>query len=355
MNDILILGGGYGGALAAVRLARRGMRVTLVDARPAMSERIRLHQVVAGDDVAPISYARLFRRLPIEVVQARVVGIDRESKCVHTTAGDLEYTQLVYALGSESDTPAHAVSVANPLLVRAKLREARLVTVVGGGLTGIEVASEVAERHPHLAITVVHSGTLGEDLCARAQRHLRRWMHEHDVTLLERTRATAVDQEGVTLEEGQRLPAHVVLWCGAFRVSDLARAAGLRVNERGQIVVDEQLRSSDRSIFAIGDAAARANLRMSCALAMPMGAYVADVIAGVTAEPFRFAFAARCISLGRHDGIVQFVHPDDSPREVSLTGRPAAWVKEMVCRYTTAALRLESRGVPYRWPKAEVA
>lgn len=356
MNEtILILGGGYGGALAAARLAKRGIPVTLVDTRPALVERIRLHQVAAGDEVAPIPYSRLFRGLPVEFVQARVTSIDRERKRVQTTDGELAYDKLVYALGSESVTPEHAVSVANPLAVRAKLREAKHVVIVGGGLTGIEVASEIAERHPHLDVTLVHSGQLGDDLGARAQRHLREWMEAHHVTLLEETRVTSVDAEGVMLESGEHLFAGAVLWCGAFRVSDIARTAGLRVNERGQIVTDEQLRSSDPSIFAIGDAAARGKLRMSCALALPMGAYVADVIAGATSEPFRFAFAGRCISLGRHDGIYQMVNADDSPRELAITGRPGAWVKEMVCRYTTLSLRLESRGVHYRWPKAEVA
>jgi NADH:ubiquinone reductase (H+-translocating) len=350
MNErILILGGGYGGALAAARIAKRGVPVTLVDANAALVERIRLHQVAAGDDVAPVPYSRLFRDLPVEVVQARVTSIDRARKRVQTTDGELAYDKLVYALGSVSETPEHAVSVANPFAVRARLREAKHVVIVGGGLTGIELTSEIAERHPHLDVTLVHAGNLGDDLSQRGRRHLLKWMHEHQVTLLENTRVTSVDEEGVTFADGRHLYASVVLWCGAFRVSDIAREAGLEVNARGQIVVDEQLRSSDPSIYAIGDAAAVTGLRMSCAVALPMGTYVADVLTGDTAEPFHFAFVIRCISLGRHDGIIQFVHADDSPKELALTGRPAAWIKELVCRYTVLSLRLE------RWPRVEAA
>ncbi|HEX8616935.1 MAG TPA: FAD-dependent oxidoreductase [Thermoanaerobaculia bacterium] len=355
MNNIVILGGGYGGALAAARLAKRGIAVTLVEARSAFVERIRLHQVVAGDDVASIPYARLFRGLPVELVQAKVIAIDRERKVVQTTDGEVAYGRLIYALGSESVTPEHAVSVADPIAARAKVRAAQHVVVVGGGLTGIEIASELAERHPHLDLTLVHSSKLGADLGPRAQRHLREWMSAHHVTLFEETRVTAVEQDAVVFDTGERLYAGAVLWCGAFNVLDIPRAAGLRVNARGQIVVDEQLRSSDPDIFAIGDAAQCGGLRMACALAMPMGAYVADVIAGVTDEPFRFAFNGRCISLGRNDGIMQFVTADDTPRELAITGRAGAWVKEMVCRYTTLSLKLEARGVHYRWPKAEVA
>src|SRR5688572_5161592 len=76
MNEnILILGGGYAGVMAAARIARRGTPVTLIDARDGMVERIRLHQVAAGDDIPPVAYKQLFRNLPVNVVRARVTSI----------------------------------------------------------------------------------------------------------------------------------------------------------------------------------------------------------------------------------------------------------------------------------------
>ena len=132
------------------------------------------------------------------------------------------------------------------------------------------------------------------------------------------------------------------MWCTSFEVSAIAREAGLRVNERGQIVVDDFLRSSDPDIYAAGDAADCRGRRMSCALALPMGAYVADLLSGATEKPFRFGFVIQCISLGRNDGIIQFVHADDSPKERCLTGRPAAWIKELICRYTVMSMRMEA-------------
>lgn len=346
-NPITILGGGYGGALAAARLANRGIPVTLVDAGPGLVERIRLHQIAAGDDIAPIPYSRLFRDLPVEVVQARVTGIDRARKRVLLNSGELAYDKLVYALGS--------ATADNPLLVRARLRNAKHVAIVGGGLTGIETASELAERHPRLDITIVDRGTIGSALSPRAQRHLRDFMERHHVTLLENIGVTEVVDDGIQLDTGQKLYADVVLWCASSRISPIAREAGLQVNARGQIVIDEHLRSSDPSIFAIGDAAEVPNRRMSCALALPMGAYVADFLANVTDEPFRFGFAAQCISLGRNDGIIDFVNSEDSPRGITITGRAGAWMKELICRYTVLSVRMETRGLHYSWPKAELA
>jgi NADH:ubiquinone reductase (H+-translocating) len=310
---IVILGGGYGGTLAAARLARRGIPVTLIDARDALVERIRLHQVVAGDAVPPIPYSRLFRNLPVNFVQTRVTSIDRQRKLIN---GSIPYDKLVYALGS-------ANAPLEPLV------DAKTVAVVGGGLTGIELASEIAARHPEVKVTLYEAQTIGRGLSAKAQRHLRAWLAEHGVTVVENQRV-------------ERPSEDAVFWCTSFALSPIAREAGLHVNARGQIVVDDHLRSSDPDIYAIGDAADFRGKRMSCAIALPMGSYVADVLSGATSKPFRFGFVIQCISLGRNDAIIQFVHADDSPKELCITGRAAAWVKELICRYTVMSMRLEA-------------
>lgn len=317
MNNerIVILGGGYGGAMAAARIAKRGVPVTLVDARDALVERIRLHQVAAGEEIAPIPYARLFRKLPVHVVKARVTSIDRERKLVN---GSIPYDKLVYALGSMNGS-------------FEPVREARRVAVIGGGLTGIETASEIAERHPEIKVTLYEANTIGHGLSAKAQRHLRAWLAEHGVEVVEHRQA-----------EARPTFADVTIWCTPFQLSPIAKKAGLHVNARGQIVVDDHLRSSDPDIYAIGDAADFRGRRMSCAIALPMGSYVADLLTGATTKPFRFSFVIQCISLGRNDGIIQFVHADDSPKELCITGRAAAWVKELICRYTVMSMRLEA-------------
>jgi NADH dehydrogenase FAD-containing subunit len=329
MNEnITILGGGYAGTIAAVRIARRGTPVTLIDMRDGLVERIRLHQVAAGDDIPPIPYTRIFRNLPVDVVRACVTSIDRATKRVITTAGVFAYDKLVYALGSESTE--------NPLVIRERLRTAWKVTIVGGGLTGIETAAEIAERHPHLAVTLIDRGVVGAGLSQRAQRHLHAFFDAHNINI--------VENRYVPLEED--LDADLVIRCTSFALSPIAWDAGLRVNERGQVLVDDHLRAtSDPSIFVIGDAAYVPGKRMSCALALPMGSYVADFLTGRTRDPFQFGFVIQCISLGRSDGIVQFVNADDTPRDRAIVGRPAAWVKELICRYTVLNLKMESRGM----------
>jgi NADH dehydrogenase FAD-containing subunit len=82
---------------------------------------------------------------------------------------------------------------------------------------------------------------------------------------------------------------------------------------------------------------------MACATAMPAAQHaartVAAVLAGREPRPWRFRYAIRCVSLGRSDGLVQVVHTDDRPRDLVLTGRAAARIKEAIC---VNALRVQT-------------
>ncbi len=142
---------------------------------------------------------------------------------------------------------------------------------------------------------------------------------------------------------GGVLDFDLCIWAGAFGVPALAREAGLTVNGRGQMLVDDHLRSvSHPTVYAVGDAANPSEaidtpIRMGCATAYPMGAYAADdVVArvrGKAHQAYDFAYFVRCISLGRDDALIQVVDEDDQPKERIITGWLGARVKEMVSRY----------------------
>jgi NADH dehydrogenase FAD-containing subunit len=176
------------------------------------------------------------------------------------------------------------------------------------------------------------------------------------VTVREGVTVERVLPDGVLTADVTHIPADFTIWVGSFTVSPLARESGLAVSRNGQILVDPYLRSTSHpDVFAVGDAAA-SSLRMACATAMPLGAHAADNLAALAnnqpLQPFRFSFAGRCISLGRHAALMQLVDPDDSPREQIVTGRLGALIKEMICRYTVDSLYW-TRTLPsaYWWPK----
>jgi NADH dehydrogenase FAD-containing subunit len=371
---IVIIGAGYAGMLAAIRLARQTRRdqaqITLVNAGDHFIERIRLHEWLTHKPLRSHRIDRLLRGTGVRFINGCVTALDPIHKTVQIESaaalqaggGVLNYDRLIYALGSHTNRwrvpgvaeHAHVLEGASGEALRAALpalaeRNARLV-VVGGGLTGIEAATELAGAYPGLRVTLVTEGVFGADLSGKGQAHLRQIFARQQIEVIENTPVECVEAGRLLTASGGAIPFDACMWAAGFIAPPLAREAGLTVNGRGQIHVDESLRALGQdSIYVAGDAAAVelpwGALRMGCVSAMPMGAYVADRLSAEVVDkptkPFRFGFVVRCISLGRRDGLVQQVGADDTPQERIVTGWMAALVKEFICQYTARTMTLE--------------
>lgn len=352
-TNIVVLGAGYSGQLAARLAARQNdTTVTLVNDRDRFVERVRLHQHAAGQDLRERPLSELVDGTGIRLVIDRATAIDPVAKSVVLAGGEtLAYDTLVYALGSRMDfgsvpgvvEHAYTVVVAEEAeRLRVRLRDSGVVTVVGGGLTGIEAATELAEQHQDLKVRLVTSGVLGAALSEKGRRHLRRSFDRLGIEIRDDVRVTEVRADGVVLADGEHVPSDVVVWTTGFTVPTLAAEAGLAVDEHGRLIVDETIRStSHEDVYGIGDAAAMhmasgQELRMACATGLPVAQQAIRAIAarraGREPKPFKFRYVNQCISLGRRDGLVQFVDAHDQPKEAILTGRLAALYKEMIVR-----------------------
>ncbi|WP_028934003.1 NAD(P)/FAD-dependent oxidoreductase [Pseudonocardia spinosispora] len=355
-GKIVVLGAGYAG-LPAAKLAARwtDAQVTLVNASDRFVERVRLHQLAAGQQLSDLPIAGLLQGSGVRLVVDRVTAIDPVAHIVTLAGSDepLHYDQLIYALGSRVNLDAfpgaaeHAYTVAGEEQARnleRRLPDSETVAVVGAGLTGLEVAAELAECHPRLKVRLVGAGMLGAGLSAKGQNHLRQTFARLGVEVRENARVAEVRRDGVLLDDGDHVAADTVVWTAGFEVSPLAREAGLTVDDSGRVIVDELLRSlSHPDVTVVGDAASAhlpdgQELRMACATSIPMAQQAVRALAarreGKEPKALRFRYVNQCISLGRRDGLIQFVHADDSPREGVITGRFAALYKETVVRAT---------------------
>lgn len=378
---ILILGGGYAGLIAAARSARAGSaaEITLVNASPDFVQRIRLHEALAGSTPRSFTIPKLLARRDVRFVQGFVELLEpgRQQVLGRDRGGNrftLGYDELILALGSYTPTPSPDIAVHTVQLDKLAAIEAAAgqlrelagrggrVLVVGGGLTGIETATELAERFPPLRIGLTTSGRLGDSYSPSGAEHLYRRFAQLGIQLWEQTPITQVEQGRAWSVDGTAVPFDLCVWCGGFAAPALISQSGLPVDRYGRVVVDEMLRAVDHpQIFAVGDAAAidvgGKTIRMSCASALPMGAHAGDnirrLLGGEELEPFGMAFAARCISLGRRDALVQWVTPTDESRPSVWTNRRARYIKELICRATYTLVAQELRlGLPlYRWPK----
>ncbi|MEV7988420.1 FAD-dependent oxidoreductase [Micromonospora sp. NPDC085948] len=361
-HRIVVLGAGYAGAIAAGRLARRLHRddtqITIVNADDDFVERVRMHQLATGQHLRRRPLTDVYAGTGVEVRVARVTAVDVDRRTVALVAehgtDEIAYDTLVYALGSTSadhgvpGVAEHAYDLAGrPSAARLRDRLAQLpagatVLAVGGGLTGLEAVTEIAEARPDLDVALAARGALGDWLTAKARQHLRGVCDRLGITVHEHTDIARVDATGAVTGDGQVIPAQVTVWTAGFAVHPIAAATTLTVADTGQIVVDATMRSvSHPDVYAVGDAAVAEGpggkpLRMSCASGTPMAWQAADAIATrltgrtkIPKAPLRYF--NQCISLGRRDGIIQYVTADDRARPALLKGTLAARYKEFVC------------------------
>lgn len=371
-HRIVVAGAGYAGMMAAVGLSRRTRRfatdITLVNPTPRFVERLRLHQIAAGQELTVHRIPDLVAGTGITFVEASVTAVDPARHTVETDdGGRLDYDTLVYAVGSATATAAtpgvaqHAytlngVDAAGALA--ARLPGARTVVVCGGGLTGVEAATEIAESHPHLKVALVSSTPPGSMMGPRARRRLYRGFERLGVTVTAGATVTKVRPDGVDLADGSSIGSDLVLWTSGVRVPPLAGAAGIDVDEQGRVITDAALRSvSHPDVFAAGDAAAVrqawGTVHGTCQSGIPSGEFVAEEIArqlaGHAPKAFRFGYIHQPVSIGRRDAVIQFTHADDTPRRMYLAGRPAIAYKQFVSSSPVQTYALARRlGVPYR-------
>src|SRR3712207_1944223 len=116
-HRILILGGGYGGLIGAARLGWRRIDagITLVDAGPSFSQRIRMHELLAGKEPATVPYEPLLakRGIRFQLGRATALDVDARTAIIHDPTGEEQrarYDQLVLALGSRTQVNVQGVT-----------------------------------------------------------------------------------------------------------------------------------------------------------------------------------------------------------------------------------------------------
>jgi nitrite reductase (NADH) large subunit len=237
-------------------------------------DRVHLSEYLAGRDAESMamSDASFYERPGLTLrLGVRVQEIDRHAREIVTDEGRQSYDKLVLATGSFPFVPpvAGAEGTAGLVyrtlddldLIRAAADGARRGVVVGGGLLGLEAANSlktlglevhVVEFAPRL-MPVQLDDFGGAALKARIET-LGASVHL--------SRSTQAIKQGLRYRysmrfaEGEPLETDLVVFSAGIRPRDgLARAGGLTVGERGGVVIDDQCRTSDKDIYAIGECA----------------------------------------------------------------------------------------------------
>jgi NADH dehydrogenase len=367
MPDIVIVGGGFAGlwaALSAVReleLAGATANVNLLSGDPYLVLRPRLYE--ADPQRMRVDLRPTLEAAGVGFRRAEATGIDAAARKIILRDGSASYDRLVLATGSslrrppidgaewlfDIDSYEGAIRLDQHL---RKLGEAtdpgvRSVIVIGGGFTGIELATELRPRlvglwgasaGPRARIVLVEAAdSIGPALGAGPRAAITEALAAAGVEVRLNARLASAGPDTATLSDGTRIPDATVVMTTGMRASDLtATLDGAERDDLGRLHVDRTLRVEGvPGVYAAGDVA-RALVDddhlalMSCQHALSMGraagrSAVRDLV-GLPPVPYEAPDYVTCLDLGEWGAV--FTRGWD--RQVKLSGAEAKALKRQI-------------------------
>jgi NADH:ubiquinone reductase (H+-translocating) len=355
--NVVVVGGGFGGLLAARKLAHLPVRVLLIDRKNHHTFQPLLYQVATaglspGEIASPIR--SILRGRNVEVLLGEVQNFDLARRVVKLPDAEIPYDWLIVAAGASHAYFGHeewepfapglktiedALEIRRRVLLAFELAERQAAlgegqaqlnfVVVGGGPTGVELAGTLAEiAHHALAhefhaidpkrtrIVLLEGGprvlpTYAEDLSRSAEKQLR----DLGVEVQTSTLVTGIEPSAVRMGE-TRLPATVILWAAGVAASALGEKLGVPADRAGRVLVNPDLSIPGHpEVFVIGDLAALKDengkwLPGVAPVAMQQGKAAAKNIAHdlkhAPRQNFHYVDKGSLATIGRSAGIAQF-------------------------------------------------
>ncbi|PAF34950.1 pyridine nucleotide-disulfide oxidoreductase [Terribacillus saccharophilus] len=372
-KNIVILGAGYGGVLAAQNVrkyyTKAQANVTLINKTPTHQIITELHRLAAGsisEQAVAMPVEKLLKGLDVDFKVATVESFNVDKKEVVLAGGNtLSYDALVVGLGSKTayfgipgleenslvlKSADDANKVFNQIQDKIKAYAASknpadaTILIGGGGLTGVELVGEIADKLasyclPHgvdpkeIKLQLVEAGPkvlpmLPQHLIDRAQSSLEK----RGVEFLLGLPVTNVEGNVVELKDGQKIETNTFVWTGGVQALPMVAESGLET-DRGRATVNNFLQSkSHPDVFVVGDSAVYFGedgrpWPPTAQIAWQMGELVGynlfAFLEGKTMENFSPINSGTLASLGRKDAVA-FIGANQTP----LKGLPATMMKE---------------------------
>lgn len=298
---VVVLGAGYGGLTCILALAKRfrrnGVELVLVNKHEYHQFITELHKPAAGSADAEyirIPLAHIFTGHKINFVKATVEHIDIDNhRLVFEDGREYGYDKLVVGVGSEPEyfgipgMQEHALTLRSLNCARiihehieyqlasSKLTKSpeeqqacRTFVIGGAGLTGVEMAGELAETLPELCdrydidpadvqvYNVEAVPDIMRDFATELSRRAARDLERKGVQLTTGVPIMEVTADSIALKDGRVIPTHTVIWSGGVKANELLSKSGLAVGCRGRAKVDAELHSaSNPDVYVVGDCA----------------------------------------------------------------------------------------------------
>ncbi|PYZ95732.1 FAD-dependent oxidoreductase [Alteribacter lacisalsi] len=295
MRELLVLGGGYGGLRVIQRLLAskdlKDVRITVVEREAYHSLKTEFYALAAGtvaDKHLRVSFPEDVR---LEMKYETVSKINLEDKTVEVASGEtLRYDDLVIGLGCEDKY--HGVPGADQYTLSIQsMRRARktnqviqairnngTVAIVGGGLSGVEVASELRESRPDLNVKLFDRGeTILSMFPAKLYNYVTEWLRENEVEIINKANITKVE-ENILYNHDEAVQTDAIIWTAGIQANKVVRELDVPKDNQGRVKVTHHHHIPEyKNVFVVGDCA-RLDQAPSAQLAEAQGEQIAMLL-----------------------------------------------------------------------------
>ncbi|WP_150268901.1 NAD(P)/FAD-dependent oxidoreductase [Paenibacillus tepidiphilus] len=273
MRTLLVLGGGYGGLALVQKLLDshlpHDVEIILIDRMPFQGIKTEYYALAAGT-VADHDLRIKFPVHPrLRIRYGEVGSIDLESRMVLLSSGEpVLYDMLAIALGCTDNyhgipgAELHTCSIQSMASTREtflrlnNVKPYGTVNIVGGGLSGVEIAAELRESRPDLNISILDRGErVLSAFPAKLSRYVEEWFNEHQVQTVSHVSVSHVEADAV-FNGSQALPGDVTVWTAGIQPVKPVQQLELPKDRSGRLIVGQYYNLPDYSdVYIIGDCA----------------------------------------------------------------------------------------------------
>lgn len=273
MKRLVILGGGYGGLRIIERILSPDLPdnvfITLVDRMPFHGLKTEYYALAAGTEPEKDIRVSFPDDPRLNIKYGEISGINLEERSVLFANGDtLDYDWLVVGLGCEdryhnipgADLYTHSIqtlgATRRTYSAVNNVGPYGQVSIVGGGLSGVEMASELRESRPDLNIRLIDRGeSILSPFPKKLQEYASQWFIEHDVQLVSMACVTGVEP-GVVFNHNQPLESDCIIWTAGIQANRIVRELPIETDSSGRAVLNQyhQLPAYP-NVYVVGDCA----------------------------------------------------------------------------------------------------
>ena len=315
-KQVIIAGGGYAGIQVALMLEYllRGSytKISLIDKNAYHTLLPSLPEIISKRGFSIIDYADIIQGKRIEFIQAIITNIDLHKKSIDITDlknnnhSSLKYDFLAMSLGSQPFLPnieglkEHAFlfnTIQDAQRIAERISDPSLsgnIVIAGGGATGVELAGEIASvinkqqqkskaKSSNVNIILVSPHILS-GFPDSAVSWVKAYLGSLGVRLLlcSECHVSKVKPNMIYLKNGTHVTYTMFIWTGGVSASSLLKMTGLKIGEKGRVVVDKYLQAEGmQDVFVVGDAALVLD---SKGKALPTNAYFAEQHGRIAAQ-----------------------------------------------------------------------